>query len=120
MLLIFTDKLFDSTGQLYFDQFNNDGFLGDRFLVNGKIQPTFKVARRKYRFRMLDGSPSRFYEFFLSNGQSFTQISNDGNPLPAPVTVQSVRLAVAERKDVIIDFSQLPVGASSASETRTR
>jgi FtsP/CotA-like multicopper oxidase with cupredoxin domain len=116
--LIFTDKLFDQTGQLYFDQFNNDGFIGDKFLVNGKIQPTFKVARRKYRFRMLDGGPSRFYEFFLSNGQSFTQISNDGNLLPAPLTTQSVRLSVAERKDVIIDFSNVPIGTSIYLENR--
>jgi FtsP/CotA-like multicopper oxidase with cupredoxin domain len=116
--LIFTDKLFDSTGQLYFDQFNTDGFLGDRFAVNGKIQPTFKVARRKYRFRMLDGGPSRFYEFYLSNGQNFTQISNDGNLLPAPVSVQSVRLSVAERKDVIIDFSNIPIGTSIYLENR--
>jgi FtsP/CotA-like multicopper oxidase with cupredoxin domain len=116
--LIFTDKLFDSTGQLYFDQFNNDGFIGDKFLVNGKIQPTFKVARRKYRFRMLDGGPSRFYEFFLSNGQNFTQISNDGNLLPAPLTTKSVRLSVAERKDVIIDFSNVPIGTSIYLENR--
>lgn len=116
--LIFTDKLFDSTGQLYFDQFNNDGFLGDRFCVNGKIQPTFKVARRKYRFRMLDGGPSRFYEFYLSNGQNFTQISNDGNLLPAPISTQSIRLSVAERKDVIIDFSTLPIGTSIYLENR--
>jgi FtsP/CotA-like multicopper oxidase with cupredoxin domain len=116
--LIFTDKLFDSSGQLNFDQFNNDGFLGDRFAVNGKIQPTFKVARRKYRFRMLDGGPSRFYEFFLSNGQNFTQISNDGNLLPAPLSVQSVRLSVAERKDVVIDFSNVPIGTSIYLENR--
>jgi hypothetical protein len=29
----------DSLGQLFFDQFNLEGILGDRFLVNGKIQP---------------------------------------------------------------------------------
>jgi FtsP/CotA-like multicopper oxidase with cupredoxin domain len=116
--LMFNDKLFDSTGQLYFDQFNLDGFLGDKFLVNGKIQPTFKVARRKYRFRMLDAGPSRFYEFFLSNGQSFTQISNDGNLLPAPLTAQSVRLSVGERKDVIIDFSTAQIGQSIYLENR--
>ncbi len=116
--LIFTDKLFDATGQLYFDQFNTDGFLGDKFAVNGKIQPTFKVARRKYRFRLLDAGPSRFYEFFLSNGQSFTQISNDGNLLPAPLTAQSVRLSVAERKDVIIDFTNVPIGTSIYLENR--
>ena len=108
--LMFNDKVFDSDGQLFFDTFNLDGILGDKFLVNGKIQPFFQVARRKYRFRLLNGGPSRFYEFFLSNGQPFIQISNDGNLLPAPLVRQSVRLGVAERVDVVIDFSQARPG----------
>ena len=108
--LLFSDKVFDSSGQLFFDLFNLDGILGDKFAVNGKIQPVLKVARRKYRFRMIDGGPSRFYEFFLSNGQPFTQIANDGNLLPAPLTRTSFRLGVAERVDVIIDFSSAKIG----------
>ena len=108
--LMFNDKVFDSNGQLFFDTFNLDGILGDKFTVNGKIQPFFEVARRKYRFRLVNGGPSRFYEFFLSNGQSFTQISNDGNLLPAPLVRQSVRLGVAERADIIIDFSKAKIG----------
>lgn len=116
--LMFSDKVFDANGQLFFDQFNMDGIIGDKFLVNGKIQPYFKVARRKYRFRLLDSGPSRFYEFFLSNGQPFTQISNDGNLLPAPLSVQSIRLSVAERKDVIIDFSKAQIGDRIFLENR--
>ncbi|HXG67714.1 MAG TPA: multicopper oxidase domain-containing protein [Blastocatellia bacterium] len=104
--LIFADKVFDEdTAKLVFDQFELDGILGDRFTVNGKIQPRLRVHPRKYRFRLLDGGPSRFYEFFLSNNQPFTLISNDGNLLPAPLQVSSVRLGVAERVDVIIDFT---------------
>jgi len=103
--LMFADKVFDSDGQVYFDFFNLDGILGDKFIVNGKIQPFFKVARRKYRFRLLNTGPSRFYEFFLSNGQPFVQISNDGNLLPQPLPRTSVRLGVAERADVIVDFT---------------
>ena len=108
--LIFADKAFDSSGQLWFDPFNFDGFLGDKWTVNGKIQPHFKVARRKYRFRMLDAGPSRFYEFKLSNGALITLIATDGNLLPAPVKVEHVALGVANRMDVIIDFSLYPIG----------
>src|SRR5262249_18278726 len=81
------------------------------FLVNGKIQPFFHVKPRRYRFRLLDTGPSRFYEFFLTdlNHLSATNrywvIANDGNLLPAPVQVQSVRIGVAERVDVVIDFT---------------
>ncbi len=111
--LAFNDKVYDpTTGQLVFDLFNLDGILGDKFLVNGKIQPFFQVSPRRYRFRMLDTGPSRFYEFFLTdlNNLSATNpyflIGTDGNLLPNPVQVNSVRIGPAERVEVIIDFSK--------------
>ena len=110
--LAFNDKVYDpTTGQLVFDLFNLDGILGDKFLVNGKIQPFFQVSPRRYRFRMLDTGPSRFYEFFLTdlNNLSATNpyylIGTDGNLLPNPVQVSSVRIGPAERVEVIIDFT---------------
>ncbi len=36
----------------------------------------------------------------------FWQIANDGNLMPTPVQIESARIGVAERVDVIIDFSQ--------------
>ncbi|WP_309680869.1 multicopper oxidase domain-containing protein, partial [Polaromonas sp.] len=114
--LVFQDKFFDSSGMMAFDQFATKGILGNKFCVNGKVQPKFPVERRKYRFRLLDGGPSRFYEFYLTDGsgvnQSFTYISNDGNLLPAPLPgVKKVRLGVAERADIVVDFSQYPLGS---------
>lgn len=109
--MIFADKVFDPrTGQLFFDLFNLDGMLGDKDTVNGVIQPYLEVKRRKYRFRLLIGGPSRVYEFFLSNGQSFLQISTDGNLLPRPLSRRSIRLQVAARVDVIVDFSKTSIG----------
>jgi FtsP/CotA-like multicopper oxidase with cupredoxin domain len=109
--LVFADKVYDpSTGLLAFDLFNLDGILGDKFLVNGRIQPFFQVQPRRYRFRLLDTGPSRFYEFFLTDlnnlgaTNQYWVIANDGNLLPAPVKVTSVRIGVAERVDIIIDF----------------
>lgn len=112
--LLFDDKKFDSSGYLYFNQFDPEGTPGDKFCVNGKVQPFFEVERRKYRFRMLDGSLMRFFEFYLTyNGvdQSFTHIANDGNLLPAPLTVNNVRITPAQREDIIIDFSKYPIGS---------
>ena len=112
--LVFQDKFFDSSGYLAFDQFNTDGILGNKFCVNGKVQPKFSVERRKYRFRLLDGGPSRVYEFYLTDASganlSFTHISNDGNLFPAPLTTKKVMLGAAERGDIIIDFAQYPIG----------
>jgi len=110
--MMLTDKVFDSNGQLFFDLFNLDGILGDKFLVNGKIQPFLHVHPRRYRFRWLDSGPSRFYQIFLTDLNNlsahnmFWQIANDGNLMPTPVQIESARIGVAERVDVIIDFSQ--------------
>jgi len=108
--MVFNDKVFDSqTGLLAFDLFNTDGILGDKFLVNGKINPVLHVSPRRYRFRWLNTGPSRFYELFVlgpnNTSKSFWQISTDGNLLERPVQVTSSRFAVAERVDVIVDFA---------------
>ncbi len=107
--LLIQDKQFDARGYVFFDQFNSDGILGDKVCVNGKIQPFFRVQQRKYRFRILNGGPARFYELYLvdANGkeQPFDYIANDGNLLPNPIRgMKSVRLGVAERADIVIDF----------------
>jgi len=108
--LAFGDKTFDATGALSLDPFNLDGYIGDKFTVNGVVQPYLQVARRKYRFRLLDLGPSRFYQFFLSSGQPFVQIASDGNLLEHPVTRPSILIAPAERIDVIIDFTHYNIG----------
>jgi len=111
--LAFADKIYDpESGQLVFDLFNLDGILGDKFLVNGVIQPFLNVEPRRYRFRLLDTGPSRFYEYFLTDLNNpgsqnpYWLIGTDGNLLPHPIQVQSVRIGPAERVDVIIDFRQ--------------
>jgi len=109
--LAFSDKVYDpESGDLVFDLFNLDGILGDKFLVNGTVQPFFEVQPRRYRFRLLDTGPSRFYEFFLTdlNNPSarnpYWLIGTDGNLLPHPIQIQSARIGPAERVEVIIDF----------------
>jgi FtsP/CotA-like multicopper oxidase with cupredoxin domain len=108
--MVFNDKVFDEdTGLLRFDLFNTDGILGDKFLVNGKINPVLHVSPRRYRFRWLNTGPSRFYQLFVlgpnNTTKSFWQISTDGNLLEKPVQVNSSRFSVAERVDVIVDFT---------------
>ncbi len=115
--LAFSDKVYDpQTGDLVFDLFNLDGILGDKFLVNGTIQPFFQVSPRRYRFRLLDTGPSRFYSFFLTGNvggagnpttNPFWLIGTDGNLIPHPIQVQNVRIGPAERVDIIIDFTNL-------------
>src|SRR5262245_19894540 len=58
--LMLADKAWDQDGQLAFDMFSFDGFLGDAMTVNLAYKPYFEVERRKYRFRILNGAVSRF------------------------------------------------------------
>src|SRR5439155_566409 len=117
--LLLADKLIDpGTGKICFDLFGFDGLVGDKLLVNGVLQPFLEVQKRRYRFRVLDGGPSRFYELFLTNPDNPSQsipfwvIANDGNLLPKPVRMptsagRGVQTGVAERVDLIIDFKKL-------------
>ena len=113
--LMFNDPRLDSGGYLRFDQFENDGHLGNVHCVNGKLAPYMRVERRKYRFRMLNACVTRFYEFNLcdaaGNNLPFDYIANDGNLLPAPIrNERKVQLAPAERADIVVDFSKFPLG----------
>lgn len=109
--MVFQDRRFHADGALLYNSFDHDGFIGDRFLVNGAIQPYMPVARRKYRFRWLNGSNARYYELFLSSGDKLIQIGSDGALLQQPVERASIRIAPSERMEVIIDFSRYPLGS---------
>lgn len=131
--LVLHDVLFDQNGQPAWDfsgshpvsssghtgfepnpMYTINGMLGDRFTVNRKIQPYFQVERRKYRFRLLNGGPSRLYKLFLtkrgSDAETFTVISEDGNLLPEPIKTKSIDLWVANRTDIVVDFSKYKDG----------
>ncbi len=108
--LMLADKAFDYEGQLLFDVFAFDGFIGDVMTVNLAHDPYFEVERRKYRFRILNASVSRFFKIALADGsgkaQPIIQIGNDGNLLPQPVTLMALdEMGIAERFDIVIDFS---------------
>src|SRR5438445_7726038 len=109
--LMLADKAWDANGQLYFDIFQLDGFIGDVMTVNLCYKPFFEVERRKYRFRILNASVSRFFKYGLSDGSPMIQIANDGTLLPNPV-VQTVsdEQGIAERYDWVIDFSRYNIG----------
>ena len=113
--LVIADKAFDADGQLFMDIFEFDGFLGDVMTVNFFYNPFFEVERRKYRFRILNGSVSRFFKIALADAsgqaQPIIQIANDGNLLPRPVTLTELdEQGIAERYDIVIDFSQYRIG----------
>jgi len=115
--LIASDAATKPNGQLFFDIFNTDGFLGDIPLVNMAYAPTLAVLPRKYRFRILNASMSRFWKFALAgpNGAAvpFKFICNDGNFVVNPIPLTSLtQQGTAERYDIVVDFSSFPIGSS--------
>jgi len=86
--------------------------------VNGVIWPLVEVGPTMYRFRVLNGSNARTYRLVLTRDgrpdhDRVTQIGSDGGLLAGPVSIplQGLVLASAERADILIDFSDLPLGA---------
>jgi spore coat protein A, manganese oxidase len=115
--LAIQDRMFTSEGKLFYpsqlEQEEQQGpsptvlpeFFGDFILVNGMAWPVMEVEPRQYRFRILNGSDSRFYNLALSNGQPFYQVGTDDGFLNAPVSQQQILLGPGERRDIILDFS---------------
>jgi FtsP/CotA-like multicopper oxidase with cupredoxin domain len=113
--LVVQDKSVARDGSLVFLPENFDGFLGDKFLVNGAINPFLRVQRRKYRFRVLNGSNSRFYLLSVTDGrgsrQRFDIIATEGGLLSQTLRDQQKFLvANAERIEFVFDFSRYPAG----------
>jgi FtsP/CotA-like multicopper oxidase with cupredoxin domain len=96
----------------------NPEFFGNTIMVNGNTWPFQTVERRRYRFRFLNGCQSRFLilDFNGIPGVEVWQIGNEGGFLAAPVNITAdhgnrLLMALAERADVIADFTNVPVGS---------
>jgi FtsP/CotA-like multicopper oxidase with cupredoxin domain len=95
----------------------NPEFFGNMIMVNGNTWPFQTVEQVRYRFRFLNGCQSRFLILDFNNipGVEVWQIGNEGGFLAAPVNLTAnhgnrLLMGPAERADVIIDFTNVPVG----------
>jgi FtsP/CotA-like multicopper oxidase with cupredoxin domain len=88
----------------------NPEFFGNMMVVNGSAWPYLEVEQRRYRFRFLNGCNSRFLILKMGNGMPFYQIGAEQGFLPAPVQLNELLMAPAERADAIVDFTSVPVG----------
>ncbi|MBP2669216.1 MAG: hypothetical protein H6Q80_1418 [Deltaproteobacteria bacterium] len=132
------DRSFDSDGSLFypvtrefFDEFTgpfipftnvspiwNPEFFGNMIMVNGNTWPFQTVEQRRYRFRFLNGCNSRFLilDFNDIPGVEVWQVGNEGGFLAAPVNLTATNdnrllMGLAERADMIVDFTNVPVGS---------
>jgi len=131
------DRSFNADGSLFypdtrafFDEFEgpfipdsnvspiwNPEFFGNMIMVNGNTWPFQTVEKRRYRLRFLNGCQSRFIILDFSDipGVEVWQIGNEGGFLAAPVNLTAdhgnrLLMGLAERADMIVDFTNVPVG----------
>jgi FtsP/CotA-like multicopper oxidase with cupredoxin domain len=115
--ILLAEKAWDNEGQLWFNPFNQSGFIGDAMTVNWLYKPYMEVRARQYRFRILNASVSRYFKVALvsSSGERvpFHMVANDGNLMEHTVYFENAELptlGVAERYDIVVDFSQFDEG----------
>lgn len=95
----------------------NPEFFGNTIIVNGNTWPYLSVEQRRYRFRLLNGCNSRFLilDFRSIPGVEVWQIGTEGGFLAAPVDItaagNTLLMAPAERADIIVDFTSVPLGS---------
>ena len=108
--LILSSKTFCPDGKLFGGPNGGTAPAGDKFCVNGAIQPFLNVNRRKYRFRILNTGPARIWTLTLDPARPFKVIATDGNLLEHPIDSNTLILGAAERYDFVLDFSDAQIG----------
>jgi spore coat protein A len=139
--IVMQDRQFDTNGQLLVPDGHPGGingplqdpavhpywmpqFFGDVIVVNGKSWPKMHVDARRYRFRLLNGANSRFFNLhfcvetfdLVRPPQSacadneinvpFHVVATDGGLLDAPARVDRLLFSPGERYDVVVDFAR--------------
>jgi blue copper oxidase len=105
--LVIQDRRFSPDGSFEYMTSMGDaevGYQGDVILVNGTVDPHVELRRQRTRLRILNGSNSRIYMLGRDDGANFLVIGGDGSLLGRPVRMKRVRLAPAERIELLVDM----------------
>ena len=105
--LMLMDRIFDQNGQLFYPSEDPETpglpspthlpeFFGDVILVNGQAWPVQAVEQRKYRFRILNASDSRFYAIKLQRETISGAASSPTGPA-LPILVIGTELGLLNR-----------------------
>jgi spore coat protein A len=133
--LVICDRIFSEDGSLYYpsrdpsltgepgvEEDYMDGVEGSTILVNGVPWPFLEVSNTRYRLRILNASNARQYELALDpappDGAAFVQVGSDVGLLETPVPHDTIRIAPAERFDVVVDFGRYAVGTKVTLRNR--
>jgi len=80
--------------------------LDNAVLVNGIVSNAMvNLPAQMVRFRLLNASSHRFFDFGFNDNRSFSQITSDDGLLNAPVPMTRLILSPGERAEIIVNFS---------------
>jgi spore coat protein A len=97
----------------------NPEYFSNVMLVNGNSWPRLDVEQRRYRFRILNTSDSRFLILKIASDPTarptaeavpFWVVGGDGGFQTRPEQLGSLLIGPAERIDVVVDFTNVPSG----------
>lgn len=117
--LMIQDRSFFSNATLRYDPMPmtdaSPPFLGETIVVNGRIWPIMNVQPTRYRLRLLNNCQGRtlvlrYAELNMQGtaevrNLTVQQIGTDDGLFVHSVPVESIMLGVAERAEIIVDFS---------------
>ena len=109
--LVADDWRLDDTYQLHEDSFeslmdwSHQGRLGNWLTVNGATDPEIAVASGPVRLRLINAANARTLAFRLGTGAPMRIVALDGASC-IPFDAESVRIAPAQRVDIIADFDK--------------
>jgi FtsP/CotA-like multicopper oxidase with cupredoxin domain len=105
-ILMFTDLRIAVDGTMPASTMTDlmNGRVGDHVLVNGQKNPAMAMAPgEKRRLRLFNATNARFLRLRFENA-GMTLIGTDGGLIEAPVDVDELLLAPAERVELIVSF----------------
>ena len=113
--LILQDRTFNEDGSLAYTMTQREG--EDTPVVNGKAYPFLAVEPRRYRLRILNASNERFWRLRFDVPRDVLPqpqlpvwlIGTDGG-FRTPLHMLDFLISPAERYDLIVDFSRIPMG----------
>lgn len=100
----------------------NPEYFSNVMLVNGNSWPKHEIEQRRYRFRILNGSDSRFMILKIVSAQEktlrpatstvpFWVVGADGGFQTKPKQIDSLLMGPGERIDAVVDFTNIPSGS---------
>ncbi|KAJ4415048.1 hypothetical protein N0V82_007564 [Gnomoniopsis sp. IMI 355080] len=123
--LMIGTKQFNTDGTLFNPADETTSLYGDIVAVNGEPWPFLAVQPRKYRFRLINVGDSRSFQYYFTDADSSANVKNkrdtfkddpvnqlpfyvigsDTGLLTNPVLTTTLYHSIAERYEVVFDFS---------------